>query len=79
MFHSYVESNKQTEPTSNIETDSQIESMQTALVVGGFRGGGEEIKQKRKKRKRELMDRDNSVLPAGGGRWRWKRVYGVKW
>ena len=56
-----MESNGQTEITSKIETDSQIESRMTALGVGGLEGG--RIKQKEK----ELMDMDNSVLITGRG------------
>ena len=37
-FHSYVESNEQTELTSELETDSQMESKMTA-GVGGEVGG----------------------------------------
>ena len=46
MIHSFVESNEQTELTSKIETDSQIESRPTAKG-GGLRGGGIEQKGKR--------------------------------
>ena len=42
FFRSYVESNEQTELTSQIETDSQIESRPLALDGGGRGGGGVE-------------------------------------
>ena len=46
LFHSYVESSKQTELINKIETDSQMESRMTA--TGGRLGdGGTEQKGKR--------------------------------
>ena len=56
-----MESNGQNELTSKIETDSWIESRLTA-VGGGDGDGG--IKQKRKKRK--LIDTDNTVVISKG-------------
>ena len=58
-FHSYVESNEQTELTSKTERDSEVESGLTALG-GRLRGGGTEPKGK------GFLDMDNSVVIAGG-------------
>ena len=55
MIQSYVESNEQTELRSKTETDSQIESRQTAM--------GEGLSKKEK----GLMDMDNSVVTVAGG------------
>lgn len=51
MFHTYVESNKRTEPTSNIETRLTDREHADSSGGGGFGGGGEEIEQKRKKKR----------------------------
>ena len=59
-FHSYVESNEQTELTSKSETDSQGEGRRT--ISGGRGCVG--MKQKGKR----LMNMDNGVLIAWG-RW----------
>ena len=53
----HVESNKQTELTRKIETDSQMQSRMTA---GAVRLGVERLSKKEK----ELMDIDNSVVIA---------------
>ena len=47
LFYSYVESNEQSELTSKIETDPQIESTLTAMGRGRLRG--RRIKQKGKR------------------------------
>ena len=46
-FHSYVESNEQTEKIYKIETDSWIVSRMTAKVLETVEGGGIEHKGKR--------------------------------
>lgn len=43
-----MESNRQTELTSKIETDSLIESKQTALVWWGVEGGGGGIEEEKR-------------------------------
>ena len=56
-----MESNKQTELTSKIETDSQMESRMTAKGVGG----GYRVVELSEKKK-GLMDMDNSVVITEG-------------
>ena len=56
-----MESNEQTELTREMGTDSGMESRLTA----SGEGGGEKVEGWSKKEKR-LMDRDNSVVIAGG-------------
>ena len=63
-----MESNEQTELTSKIETDSQIESRMTTI---GWGGQGLEGWSKKEK---GLMDMDNGVMTVGQ-----KRVKQVKW
>ena len=59
-----MESHEQTELTNKIETDS--ESRLATVGVGCWVGGMEGL-NKKEKRKKELMDMDNSVVIAWGG------------
>ena len=66
-FHSYEESNEQTELTKKMETDSQMQSSLTAPEGrngDGGRGGGN--KQNVRKEK-GLMDTDNRAVIVGAG------------
>ena len=64
-----MESNEQTESTSEIETESLIESRLTAMGEGG----GIEYKRKRTHGHGQLCGNDY------GAGWWWKREWGDKW